>query len=73
MKIILNNSTYSTGDDGGREDDIPLVRESEVGVAVLRVRSKNTTPGPRGTVVYEDREGALRRNSCRAAFSRGLS
>ncbi|CAB3237922.1 unnamed protein product [Arctia plantaginis] len=37
------------GDDGEHgEDNVPPVRESEVGAAVLRIRSKNTAPGPDG-------------------------
>ncbi|CAB3229252.1 unnamed protein product [Arctia plantaginis] len=38
----------SAGDDGGSEADVPPVRESELGAAVLRIRSKNTAPGPDG-------------------------
>ncbi|CAB3252341.1 unnamed protein product [Arctia plantaginis] len=38
----------SAGDDGGSEVDVPPVRESELGAAVLRIRSKNTAPGPDG-------------------------
>ncbi|CAB3254559.1 unnamed protein product [Arctia plantaginis] len=37
------------GDDGEHgEDNVPPVRDSEVGAAVLRIRSKNTAPGPDG-------------------------
>ncbi|CAB3234516.1 unnamed protein product [Arctia plantaginis] len=37
------------GDDGEHEEnDVPPVRDSEVGAAVLRIRSKNTAPGPDG-------------------------